>query len=104
MKQFSFESSSSQRDELIALTKGSYLSDASLKNLCGLVLVLRKYLQESKPGTFIREDLRLAVENTEATIQLRRSEKTWFEKPIGLIGISLFVTILGGLYVLHLAN
>jgi hypothetical protein len=99
MKHFSFELSSIQRDKLLALTKGSYLQNAKLKELSNFVFVLRKHYLESIPGTFIREDLKTAIENIEVIIQSKRSEKAWYEKPIGIIGIGLFITILGTLFV-----
>ncbi|NDV93192.1 hypothetical protein GTH32_18640 [Alteromonas sp. 345S023] len=86
MKKLSFESSSSQRDELIALTKGKFLVETKLKDLHSFDSILRRHLQEAKPGTFIREDLQVAVENTKAAIQEKTTEKAWYEKPIGLIG------------------
>ncbi|MEQ5809348.1 hypothetical protein J3369_18235 [Alteromonas sp. NFXS44] len=104
MEHLSFEPTSIQRNQLIALTKGNDLNEANLKDLYQFENVLRKHLQETKPGTFIREDLRVAIENTQAVIQMKQAEKSWYEKPIGLIGIGLFVTVLGGLYVLYLTN
>ena len=104
MKKLSFRSTSTQRDELLNLTKSSNFKNAKLKELNNFIHVLRQHYQESKPGTFVREDLNVAVENTEAIINAKRADKAWHEKPIGLIGIGLAITIISSLFVAGLSN
>lgn len=99
MKNLSFESTSAQRDELLEISKNASYQHFNVKGLNNFLFVLRFHYQESKSGTFVHESLKVAVENAESFTQLKRAERSWYEKPIGFIGISLFLGIASGLLV-----
>ncbi|MGO2236791.1 hypothetical protein B6N13_18615 [Marinomonas sp. UCMA 3892] len=99
MKNLSFESTLAQRDELLEISKSGSYQHFNVKELNNFLFVLRFHYQESKSGTFVHESLKVAVENTESFLQLTRAEKSWYEKPMGLIGIGVFVGIVTTLLV-----
>lgn len=100
MKNLSFESTSAQRDELLEISKSGSYQHFNVKELNNFLFVLRLHYQESRPSTFVHESLKVAVENMESFLQLTRAEKSWYEKPIGLIGIGVF----GGIVTTLLVN
>ncbi len=104
MKQFEYEPTISQLDEVLKYSRSPDISTATKKELELFLIVLRRHFNEILPGNIRYQCYQGAVQHIEALIASKKPEKDWYEKPFGIMGITLFVTIIGVLFDYHYSN
>lgn len=104
MKRFEYESTVTQMDEVFEYSKSNDISEASKKELQHFLSVLKRHFSTIETGNCRYQSYQGAVQYIESLIVSKSPRKSWYEKPIGLIGIGLFITIIGGLFVAKFSN
>lgn len=85
-------------DEVLKYSGSEDLTEATTKELKDFLGVLRKCFQEILPGHYKFDKYRSAVQHVELLIHQR---KAWYEKPLGIIVLTLSVCVSGGV-IIHL--
>lgn len=99
MKKFKYEPTVSQLDEVLNYSNSPEIASATTEELEEYLFVLRSHFNEIAIGNYRYSPCQRAVQHIEFLLSSKKAVKQWYEKPIGLIGITLFVTIVGGLFV-----
>ncbi|RZF87300.1 hypothetical protein CWC26_04405 [Pseudoalteromonas sp. S4488] len=99
MKQFEYESTTTQMDEALEYSRSPEISTANKEELEKFLLVLRRHFSEILPGNFRYQSYQGAVQHIEALIATKRPEKQWYEKPLGIVSLGLLIAVIGGVTV-----
>lgn len=104
MQKFAFENTVPQSNEVFEYSKSPDLVNATKAELEYFLIILRKHFQEVAKGNERYKPYQEMVQHIEVLISQKNKTKEWYERPLGLICIGLFIAVLSGLVVFKLTS